>query len=109
MATRYAQLAAAIVLLGAGLVTRGDDYIWTGDIGTFWSQRVQATTNWAGGVIPISSETTRLTFDQSAHGYSLFQDLAQPFVVNQISFGGAGFNLGNESLAFAEDTLAPRA
>jgi autotransporter-associated beta strand protein len=101
MATRGLQLAATIVLFVAGLIARGDDYTWTGDLGTFWSQRSGPTTNWTGGVIPTSSNATRLTFDQSAHGYSLFQDLAEPFVLNQITFGGAGFNLGNESLTFA--------
>ncbi|MDB5323508.1 MAG: hypothetical protein JWN40_5139 [Phycisphaerales bacterium] len=97
MARRGFQLIVAMVL-ASGVIARADDYTWTGQASdNAWSQKA----NWAGGVVPASSDTTRLIFDQSAHGTLLLQSIANPFIVNQISFGGVGFDLYNLPLAFA--------
>src|SRR5205823_1962090 len=61
--------------------------------------------NWLGGVAPVSSASTQLTFNSSgSQSYTATNDIADPFMLNTLNLNNAGtvgFNVSGQSLLFA--------
>ena len=67
--------------------------------------------NWVGGVAPVSAAATNIVFTQSGMWTTADQNIANPFLLNTLSFNGANnftaltggplqFNLSNGSVPF---------
>jgi autotransporter-associated beta strand protein len=82
-------------------------------IGNLWS----IPNNWVGGVAPVSGAATNLVFAQSGMWTTADQNIANPFLLNTLSFNGANnftalsdeplqFNFSNGSSPFIAQNTA---
>jgi hypothetical protein len=86
---------ACVVFAATPPSASGQSYTWTGQaLSANWDQVSFGVTNWVGNVVPTGSAATQLTFSSYANQGSPIQDLATPFLLNGITFGGVGFTLG---------------
>ena len=98
-----------VFLLGSGsLPAWAGTFSWTGGDGT--SQLWSTGSNWSGGTAPSSASATIIQFDVTNNpGTSsnpLNQDIANPFVLNQMIFGSGAsvsYYLGGNPLEFVVD------
>src|SRR3954464_8007186 len=99
-ARRMAVLVAAS--LGVSLIPRSSPgQTWIDPTSGSWS----VGANWLGGVAPVSSASTQLTFSSAgAQSYTAFNDIADPFTLNTLNLnnaGTAGFTVSGQTLLFA--------
>jgi autotransporter-associated beta strand protein len=79
-------------------------YVWTGHNGNGnWS----TVSYWSGGSIPVSGSATTITFP-NASGLPTLQDIANPFVLNQLTFnanssGYVPFTIRGDALNFVSN------
>jgi T5SS/PEP-CTERM-associated repeat protein len=85
---RTVRVAAATALASLLLPIRhGSAQTWAAPVSGSWS----VAGNWLGGAVPVSASTTDLRFDASAaDSYTAFNDLANPFVLNEIDLNNTG-------------------
>lgn len=95
---RIGAVAGLATLLLFAMVTRAATFSWVGSSGS-WSN----SGNWGGGAIPPSAPTTSLSFNRPSGTFVAQQDLANPFVLNSISFGTAAFTISGAPLHLAVD------
>src|SRR6476660_1752639 len=103
-------LAAVLVAAFSASAALATTFTWTGDssVNQLWSNGA----NW-GGTAPTSATTTDLIFagttNTGTSGVPLNNDIANPFVLNSISFSAStsSFFLGGNALRFngAGDTI----
>src|SRR3954451_15413956 len=87
-AKTMATLAAATGLVT--LVHSASAQVWLNPNNGSWS----VGANWVGGVPPVSSPATQLTFNATgASSYTAFNDIANPFTLNRMTFGNSGSGL----------------
>src|SRR2546430_11116190 len=83
-------------------------FTWTGARDGDWSTVFIVQTNWAGNVMPVSSASNDLVFSTSATTTVVNNDIANPFLLNSLTFGGSGFTLSGGTLDFVTDgVIAP--
>jgi hypothetical protein len=93
-------LAMSFVLVDRASATT---YTWTGDANSgLWNAKSGIfTTNWAGNVIPISAATNEIVFSNSSSNFPAAQDIANPFLLNRLTFGGQQFTITGSPLQFS--------
>ena len=97
------RLMLSIIFVMALLIdmTSADTFTWTGQALTGkWDQNSFTVTNWVGNVIPVSGSATQLVFSSIANQGTPNQEIANPFLLNSLTFGGPAFTLNGSALQF---------
>jgi hypothetical protein len=115
-AARMTLLAFALALGAVASRAPAVTFTWTGYAGSpSWQAFVAPTliTNWnlpfQVPVFPFPDPTTQLVFTSSVGSFAPVQDMANPFVLNRITFGGDSFSLGGLPIQFVNDGATPPA
>jgi T5SS/PEP-CTERM-associated repeat protein len=99
--TRRAVTLLAAATVCSALTTGADGQTWLNPNSGSWS----GASNWIGGLVPVPSTSTQLTFNASdAQSYTAFNDIADPFTLNAINvsaIGNSEVGLTGQQLLFA--------
>src|SRR5690349_13967455 len=94
-------------LLHGGTV-QATTFTWTGARDGDWSTVFLVQTNWSGNVVPTSSGSNELVLSSSATTTTVNNDIASPFLLNKLTFGGSAFSSNGGTLEFASNgAIAP--
>src|SRR5438128_9498190 len=99
-------MVAFVMCWGRG--ASATSFTWTGAQDGNWNTLFVFFTNWAGNVRPTSAATNSLEFSSSTTTTIVNNDIASPFVLNNLTFAGSPFTLTGGTLQFRSNgTVAP--